>query len=107
MRNYHKLLELANNDVKLSFSNRYNSGGKKWNIDAQKSADGVNFSIDKFYDDLEEGIDDIYSLWENLTKTMPEHRLNILEHRPFNPNDPAGEAWKSGDKIDDPFDNEI
>lgn len=98
MRNYHKLLELDNNNVKIGITNRYNQGGKNWNISADKSADGVSFSIDRYYHDIEEGIDDIHSIWTQHTKTMPEHRLNILEYRPFNPDDPTGSDWKERQK---------
>lgn len=96
MRNYHKLQELHNNGVKIGITNRYNRGDSQpWNISADKSAEGVVFSIDRYYETIEEGIEDLHTTWTKLTGAMPEHRLNILEHRPFNPDDPAGDEWLS------------
>lgn len=86
MRNFHKLLELHNNGVHVSITNRYPRGESGiWNISADKSADGICYSVDRYYPTIEDGIDDLYTIWRQHTQTMPEHRLAELEFRPFNP----------------------
>lgn len=81
MRNYHKLLELANNGVKLTISNRYTYGDETWEITAYKTSDGVTFNVEKKFDDLDEGIAEVHSAWEQMTKAMPAHRLSQIEHK--------------------------
>lgn len=88
MMSYYKLVEMNNNGVTLRIDNSYTSRqasgqGKQWNVAASKDADGVSLSIIHTCDDLDEGIDDIYNKWLKATgQGMPEHKLNILEHKP-------------------------
>lgn len=87
MMSYYKLVEMNNNGVRLSITNVTYSdngqGGQKWNATARKEADGVALSIDHTDSDLDDCIDDIYQKWCRVTgQGMPEHKLNILEHKP-------------------------
>lgn len=92
MRNYHKLLELANNGVKLTISNRYTYSDEVWEINAYKTSDGVSFNIEKKFDDLDEGIAEVHSAWEQMTKAMPAHRLSQIEHKSSESNNDRDEA---------------
>jgi hypothetical protein len=91
MMSYFKLVEMNNNGVTVMIDNSYtsrqrNGQGKQWNVTARKEADGVSLSINHVCDDLDEGIDDIYQKWAKATgHGMPEHKLNILEHKPETP----------------------